>query len=122
MDKQIAEFIPADEFKEAEIEAEFEVVTREPWEETLNQLAHKPGTSFRMPRRADVQRKQVVNAFHDAFQLIGGTPRLAIWADENPTEFFKLYGKLAPKQVEQETKHDGGLVIKHILPRGKLDE
>lgn len=98
------------------------VIIREDWETTLADLAEKPGTQVVVPRSPDLKRGQVVNAFLDAFQLIGGTPRLAVWADENPGEFFKLWAKLAPKQVEQETQVEGGLTIQHVLPRGKLDQ
>jgi hypothetical protein len=99
-----------------------ELIQREPWEERLAKLANSPGTTVRVPRTPDLKRTQVVDAFLDAMQLIGGTPRLALWANENPTEFFKLYAKLAPRQLEQETKHDGGIKILHVLPRGKLDQ
>jgi hypothetical protein len=99
-----------------------ELIVREPWEERLQELANSPGTTVRVPRTPDLKRTQVVDAFLDAMQLIGGTPRLALWANENPTEFFKLYAKLAPRQLEQETKHDGGIKIVHVLPRGKLDQ
>jgi hypothetical protein len=30
------------------------------------------------------------------FDLIGGRPTMAKWARENLTEFFKLYGRMAP--------------------------
>jgi hypothetical protein len=116
-------FIAAEDYdpKTGDNEAN-DIITREPWEATLSALAHKPGHRVSVPRSPDVKRTQVVNAFLDAFQLIGGTPRLALWGHENPTEFYKLWAKLTPRQVEQETKHEGGIVIKHILPRGKLDE
>ena len=94
---------------------------REHWEETLAQLANSPGATVRIPRSPDTKRTRVINAFHDAFQLTGGTPRLALWADENPTEFYRLYAKLLPKQIETEQNVDATLRIHHILPRGKLD-
>lgn len=115
-------FIAADEYNPTTTAQPEETIVREPWEATLSALAHKPGTTIKVPRNPDIKRQQVVNAFLDAFQLIGGTPRLALWGHENPTEFYKLWSKLAPRQVEQETKHDGGLTIKHILPRSRLDE
>ncbi len=54
-------------------------------------------------------------AFTLAFQGIGGTPTLEIWAKANPTEFFKLYARLIP----QEHVGEGGsgpiaTVVKHI--------
>lgn len=117
------EFIAADEHKLLEDAPAAEAtITREPWEATLSALAHKPGTTIQVPRNPDIKRQQVVNAFLDAFQLIGGTPRLALWGHENPTEFYKLWSKLAPRQVEQETRHDGDLTIRHVLPRSRLDD
>lgn len=35
-------------------------------------------------------------AFINAFELIGGVSRLVMWADQNPTEFYKLYARLLP--------------------------
>ena len=96
-----------------------EVIDREPWEETLTDLANGKTKSIRVPRDPDIKRKRVINAFQDAFQLIGGTPRLALWADENPTEFYRIYSKLMPKENHNQT--DGELVIHHVLPRGPLD-
>ena len=98
--------IPADEVPSAVEEAATELIVREPWEDTLKDLANKPGKTLRVPRDPDLRRKQVVNAFQDAFALIGGSS----------------YAKLMPKQQEIETKHEGGLQIMHVLPRGKLDE
>ena len=119
----VVEFIAADDYDPTEATAaSTEVITREPWEETLSDLADRPGATVKVPRSPDLKRSQVVNAFQDAFQLIGGTPRLAIWGHENPTEFYRLWSKLAPRQVEAEMKHEGGVVVKHILPRGRLDE
>ena len=122
MDKSVVEFIPAGETAPEAPPPEVQVLTRAPWEDTLTTLANSVGSTVTLPRNPDLKRSQVVNAFHDAFQLVGGTPRFALWANENPTEFYKLYAKLAPRQVEQETKHDGGLKIIHVLPRGRLDE
>ena len=99
-----------------------EVITRTDWEATITMLAERPGAKLTVPRSPDLKREQVVNAFLDAFELIGGTPRLAIWADDNLGEFYKLYAKLLPKQLEQEVQHDGGITIKHVLPRGALDQ
>ena len=116
-------FIPAGELPTLEKETlDFEVLTRTNWEDTIQSLADNVGHQVAVSRKPDVKRKQVVNAFLDTFSLIGGVPRLAIWADENPAEFYRMWSKLAPRQVEQETKHDGGLRIEHALPRGRLDE
>jgi hypothetical protein len=49
-------------------------------------------------------RKNMEQGFLECFELIGGVPRLAIWANEpeNYTEFLKLLTKFAPKDVKEE--------------------
>lgn len=41
-------------------------------------------------------------ALVEAFQKRGGVPALVRWAKENETEFYKLWGKLAPHEVTGE--------------------
>lgn len=66
--------------------------------------------------RDSLRRSDVVSAFHLAFQMIGGVPRLALWADANPTEFYKLYGRLLPSAASDEMSAVGKLTIIHALP------
>ncbi len=61
-------------------------------------------------------------AFTLAFQGIGGTEALKVWASANPTEFFKLYARLIP----QEHVGEGGsgpiaTVVKHIYESSKSE-
>lgn len=46
-------------------------------------------------------RKQIEQAFIETFELVGGIPRLAIWAnkEENYADFLSLLMKLAPKDT-----------------------
>ena len=46
--------------------------------------------------KANITPEEVVGRFHLAFELIGGVERFALWADSNPTDFYKIYGKLLP--------------------------
>ena len=46
--------------------------------------------------RINITPEEVVGRFHLAFELIGGVERFALWADANPTDFYKIYGKLLP--------------------------
>ena len=39
-------------------------------------------------------------AFHAVYELIGGVPRMAHWATENPTQFYTLYAKLLQSGTE----------------------
>jgi hypothetical protein len=60
------------------------------------------------------------NAVEDVFDLIGGVPRFAIWADNNPGEF---YTKILPRtlQSQQQTEHSGEITIRTAVPRTAID-
>ena len=49
---------------------------------------------------AALRSKKAAEAFQTAFDLIGGVPRLALWADRNPTAFYSLFSKLIPSSVK----------------------
>jgi len=42
----------------------------------------------------DALQVKSAEAFQLAFEAIGGLPRLAVWADKNPTKFFNLYARM----------------------------
>lgn len=66
-------------------------------------------------------RTDVVNAFQDAFRMIGGVQRMALWANANPDKFYPLYTKLLPSTAIQ--IGDNSVVqIVHAIPPGPLDE
>ena len=54
---------------------------------------------------------KVTEAMELAFEGIGGVPALIEWAEDNQTEFYKLFVKLLPVQVEASV--DGKLEIDH---------
>lgn len=56
--------------------------------------AHESPNGLPAPMRS----KTAKEAFQLAFQLIGGVPRLALWAHANPTEFYRIYSKLIPQE------------------------
>lgn len=66
----------------------------------LDVLLQKGLYGKRLP--APLKGKKAADAFQAAFDLIGGIPRLALWADKNPTQFFALYSKLIPSSVKTE--------------------
>ena len=69
----------------------------------------------------EVSRRKVAQSFGDAFELIGGTATLASWANENQTEFFKLFAKLLPSAASNDLGESNERVVKHILPPTELD-
>ena len=46
------------------------------------------------------------------FTRLGGTAAMAKWAEENQTEFYRLYGKLVPLQ---HTGADGGPLVVEVV-------
>ena len=93
--------------------------------QSLTGLAQSGNGLSRISVPREIRRSRVVNAFHDAFELIGGVPRLAHWADTHPTEFFKLYARILPSEASRSyaiSETDGGPVVRHILPPSKLDD
>lgn len=110
MTAQIVEFVPREVYEKQ-------------MEETLNALSAKHG-SIRVPNPNSnpVSRKRVVQAFMDAFELIGGVPRLAVWANENPDNFYGLYARLLPSSTSQALGEANEMIVRHVLPRTELDQ
>lgn len=66
-------------------------------------------------------RMDVVNAFSNAFQMMGGVPRLALWANQNPDKFYPLYARLMPSTSINITSEGAKLIIEHSVPASPLD-
>lgn len=98
-----------------------EFISREEWEKQLSAKANDGGGQITLPR--ELNRRRVVSAFMDAFELVGGVPRLVEWAANplNYGDFLKLYARLLPSQANSELPDGNEKVIKHVLPRSKLD-
>lgn len=125
------EFIPAEDFVEDKKGSEIrdvEYEDTEPYSEAAKMGQELTGmaesgngvTRLHVPR--ELKRERVVHAFQEAFELIGGVPRLAHWADQSPSSFYKLYARLLPTQANQQLEHSGEIRVRHVLPRGPLDE
>lgn len=39
-----------------------------------------------------------------AFDLMGGVPALVVWGRENPTEFYRIWARLIPKEAAEPTQ------------------
>ena len=69
-------------------------------------------------RKAGVSNKNTLaakEAFQRAFDKIGGASALADWAKNNPSEFYKIYGRLIP----MDTNITGGAIT--VTLAGRLD-
>jgi hypothetical protein len=61
------------------------------------------GTPKTGGRKAGTPNKTTVavkEAFKQAFDDLGGTSALVTWAMENPTQFYQLYSKLIPTEID----------------------
>ena len=98
--------------------AEYEKQQQEELNKDLNQIAEVPksNAALKFTHRTKVTRQDVVNAFTNAFYMIGGVDRLALWADQNPGEFFKLYGKLMPPANSDLLDGNREFIVRHALP------
>ena len=76
--------------------------------------------ALKFTRTSKVTRQDVVNAFTNAFQMIGGVDRLALWADQNPSEFYRLYGKLLPPNSAVILDGKREFVVHHVLPKPQI--
>jgi len=128
-EQTVQQFIPAEDYQEVEQEATERVYEDpQPYSDVaedckeLTKLATSGNGVSKISVPRELQRKRVVNAFQDAFELIGGVPRLAHWADQSPSAFYKLYARLLPTTAQQQLEHSGEIIVKHVLPRGPLDE
>ena len=105
-DAQVIQFVPRDEWEEAQLR--------------LREMSNEAG-QLSVPKGPGVSRKQVVQAFQSAFEMVGGIQRLAIWANDHPTEFYKLYARLLPSQASEALGEKNEMTVVHVIPRGPLD-
>lgn len=88
---------------------------------TFRALAESGKALTRLPQKK-FDRQKVLSALEEAFELIGGVPRLAYWGHENPGEFYKLWGKTIPAaaqvQISGQLDHR---FIRPALPPSALD-
>lgn len=54
-----------------------------------------------------------------AFEGVGGVPALKVWAEEHPTEFYKLWAKLLPTEI---TGKDGKPLVPDALPPAEREQ
>jgi hypothetical protein len=53
-----------------------------------------------------LRTSKAAKAFEQAFELIGGVPRLALWADRNPSKFYAMFSKMIPSTVQGNIQKD----------------
>jgi len=59
--------------------------------------------------------RAVKDALSFAFEEIGGVEALKVWAVDNPTQFYQLWGKLLPLQVSGDEDNPINIITKVVL-------
>ena len=105
------------EFHEVEITPDWEERIQSARESSSNMLRLRAARSSRNA----TARQQVVSNIVDTFELIGGVGRMAEWANDYPTEFYKMYVKLAPKEAKEVVDNEMKLIVAPALAPTGLD-
>lgn len=81
------------------------------------------GRKFNNVPKKQAQKQRVIQALAEAFEVVGGVPRLALWADKNYGEFMKIIGKQIPVLVQNSIgiQANGPVTIVSAIPRSDLD-
>jgi hypothetical protein len=72
------------------------------------------------PSKKKADRDKIVQAMEETFELIGGVPRLALWANENPGKFYALWSRNASKE-QNKTVTNNIRLIRPSIPPSPLD-
>jgi hypothetical protein len=64
-----------------------------------------------------LRTSKAARAFEQAFELIGGVPRLALWADRNPSKFYAMFSKMIPATVQGNIQKDIKVTIAWASPQ-----
>jgi hypothetical protein len=86
----------------------------------LSDVARSCNTIISPPRKK-FDREKFLAAIGEAFDLIGGVPRFAIWADQNQTEFYKICAKTIPQAQMLDIMGKLQHIIRPALPPSPLD-
>lgn len=78
------------------------------------------GSRKGVPNKASSTMKAAIQSVYDALQAGSGKPHghFQAWAEEQPTEFYKLASKLIPVQL---TGEDGGPIKHEIATKEQRD-
>jgi len=87
----------------------------------LSEHATKANAVLKAPRKK-FERERFLSAMAEAFEAIGGVTRFAMWADSNPTEFYKLMGKTIPQASLLDFQGKMQISIHPALPPSPLDD
>lgn len=63
----------------------------------LTALLQRGIHAAKLPRALRTQK--AAESIQTVFEIIGGVPRLAMWADEHPKDFYTLFARMIPQTI-----------------------
>jgi hypothetical protein len=115
--------LPSKKVLTEEEEAKLSVMKYMSGEEALEVFTHRlREKGITLPTEniwAHAKRQNIEAAVHATFSMLGGVPAMALWAHENPTQFYNAYIKLAP--AETTITGGGNIFINTAVPESALD-
>lgn len=82
----------------------------------------KLARSIQNPPRKKFDRSLFLDSMIEAFEQIGGVRRLTLWADKNPTEFYRLLKATIPQAQLLDIQGKFQMQILPALAPSPLDE
>ena len=75
-----------------------------------------------VPLERNYQRRELEQNLMEVFELVGGVPRLAIWANnpKNYGAFLKLLAKLLPKELPEDIAKQ--IIYQSSVPHSALND
>jgi hypothetical protein len=90
--------------------------------ESLSPIAQTSKQYNKLPKKSE-RKTRFLDGLAEAFELCGGVPRLASWADNNYGAFVKAFGRTLPATASQISIHSKGPIqIVSAIPPSALDE
>ena len=78
-------------------------------------MAKGEKTGGRIKGTPNKQSRAVKQCILNAFEDIGGVKNLAMWASDNQTEFYKMWGRLVPHEVDVGGQDDNPVEMSHTI-------
>lgn len=60
--------------------------------------------------------------FLQVFEELGGAERMKEWADENYTDFMRIFSKIAPRPQNEAISNHANIIVHHQLGPSPLDD
>lgn len=84
--------------KAAESEADFDKLVQAEKKRIAKEEGIKSGGGYSNHSRTSTAIRSARENLTKAFDLMGGVPALVVWGRQNPTEFYRIWARLIPRE------------------------